>query len=124
MGQLGHPIQQPVAYLHKPTGNVFSAKDHAILVPKWQRQFAADMTAEEIAADFTPLFASHPPTPAGVREITDGEVETMARIVFPDAWRPRPASAGQFFESNLQGEQQRAKAKMRAALAAAKGAGE
>ena len=57
------------AYLHKPTGNVFSAKDHAILLPKWQRQFAADMTAAEIAADFAPLY-THPSSPVSA-EVTE-----------------------------------------------------
>jgi quinol monooxygenase YgiN len=137
---LGHPIQgEAVGYLHKPTGNVFSAKDHAILLPKWQRQFAADMTADEIAADFTPLFASpQPPTPAGVREITE-EVEEFRREFarWDEGFTSKPRcyivyrknDAGEFdivseHEDRATMEAALDSARIRAALAAAKGAGE
>jgi hypothetical protein len=118
---LGQPIQgEAVAYLHKPTGNVFSAKDHAILLPKWQRQFAADMTADEIAADFTPLFASpQPPTTAGVREITDEMVERATiEYLSHKGERPHRVTRGgwELWEGSTDA--------MRAALAAAKGARE
>lgn len=72
------------AYLHEPTGNVLSAKDHAILLPKWQRQFAADMTAAEIAADFTPLY-THPSSPVSA-EVTDADVERAAKAIAENHW--------------------------------------
>ena len=72
------------AYLHEPTGNVFSAKDHAILLRKWQRQFAADMTAAEIAADFTPLYTHRSSSVSAEVTVTDEMVERALRAYFPD----------------------------------------
>ncbi|MFD1945030.1 Lar family restriction alleviation protein [Paradevosia shaoguanensis] len=68
--------QEPVAYLHKPTGNVFKAAEFRPLLTAWQRQFADTHAAEEIEADFLPLYRS-------------ALVEAPAPAV-PDGWKLVP----------------------------------
>ncbi|CDP51962.1 Phage protein [Devosia sp. DBB001] len=48
--------QEPVAYLHKPTGEVFSAAEFRPLLSGWQRKFADTHAPEEIEEDFAPLY--------------------------------------------------------------------
>jgi len=50
--------QEPVAYLHKPTGNVIKATEFRPLLSGWQQQFADTHAPEEIEADFLPLYRS------------------------------------------------------------------
>ncbi len=71
--------------------------------------------------------APQPPTPAGVREITDEMVEAAARAMEPMAFREEFTATDEWYELEVEGRHQalgRARAALVAALAAAKGAGE
>lgn len=64
-----------LAWLHRPTGNVFKDGECQKLIEIWQRQFK-DIPADEISADFIPLYAASL-SQARVR-VTDEMVERFA----------------------------------------------
>lgn len=71
--------EEPEAWLHKPTGNVFKDGEYQSLIEIWFKQFT-NISEAEMKADFIPLYASPPIEPAGVT-ITDEMVERAARAI-------------------------------------------